>query len=633
MMLVTRHPLDPLDRAEICAAVEAVRDARPDLQRPAFVAVALKDPAKDEVVSHSAGERVERRAQVVVLERGSGRTFEAVVSLDGPALESWRRLEEVHPPVLADEFGIAIEAARADPRFLAALERRGIEDPERVQVDALAAGSFPHYPAGRRIVWALPYLRERDEQNGYGRPIENLRALIDIGSGEVIDVVDGEPVPLPTAAADYDEQAVGGYRADPKPLEIVQPDGPGFTVEGNVIRWQGWSLHAALHPVDGLVLSDLRYDGRQILYRASIAEMVVPYGEPADGHYWRSYFDAGEYGLGRMTNSLEHGCDCLGEIVYLDAVLADPAGEPQTISNAICLHEEDHGILWRHWDWYTDDTQVRRSRRLVVSSVATVGNYDYGFYWSLYQDGSIELEVKLTGIILARAVRPEDSLRHSNRVAPDLAGPHHQHLFCARLDVAVDGLANTVYETDLVRAEDPPENPYGGAMEVLSTRIESEREARRSIDPVRSRSWVVVNHQSRNAIGEPVGYKLVPYSGPVLLARPDSSVGRRAAFASAHLWVTRYAPDELHPAGDYPNLHPGGDGISAWVQADRSLVDEDIVLWHVFGTSHAVRPEDWPVMPVERIGFALKPAGFFDRNPAIDVPPPASGPHCHPKEE
>ena len=125
--------------------------------------------------------------------------------------------------------------------------------------------------------------------------------------------------------------------------------------------------------------------------------MVVPYGSPDNAHYRKNVFDVGEYGLGKLTNSLALGCDCLGSIHYLDTWISDIDGNPMCMENAICIHEEDNGILWKHWDWRTDRTEVRRSRRLVISSIATVGNYEYGLYWYFYLDGSIEFEVKATG--------------------------------------------------------------------------------------------------------------------------------------------------------------------------------------------------------------------------------------------
>ena len=139
-----------------------------------------------------------------------------------------------------------------------------------------------------------------------------------------------------------------------------------------------------------------------MIYRASIPEMVVPYGDPKF-RYWQTYFDTGEYLVGKFANSLELGCDCLGEIAYLDATVTDDTGQPRIIPNAICIHEEDFGILWKHTDIFNGSAQSRRQRRLVVSFFATVGNYDYGFYWYFYLDGTIECEIKATGVLFTSA--------------------------------------------------------------------------------------------------------------------------------------------------------------------------------------------------------------------------------------
>jgi primary-amine oxidase len=293
------------------------------------------------------------------------------------------------------------------------------------------------------------------------------------------------------------------------------------------------------------------------------------------------------------------------------------------------MHEEDYGILWKHVDMVSGRTEVRRSRRLVVSSIATVGNYEYGFYWYFYLDGSLQLEVKLTGIMSTMAVADGDAGDHASMIAPGLAAPYHQHLFNVRLDVQVDGPDNEVYEVDAVPTGAPgsPENPWGNAFGTTKTLLESELEARRDVDAARSRTWRIANPSQRNRVGEATAYKLLPGATPTLLADPTSSVGRRATFASHNLWVTPFDPDERRAAGDYPNQHHGHAGLPTWTAEDRPIVDTDIVLWHSFGVTHIPRPEDWPVMPVEYTGFTLLPAGFFDRNPALDVPP--SSDHCH----
>jgi primary-amine oxidase len=296
--------------------------------------------------------------------------------------------------------------------------------------------------------------------------------------------------------------------------------------------------------------------------------------------------------------------------------------------NVICLHEEDVGILWKHVDMHTGNVEVRRQRRMVISSISTVGNYEYGFYWYLYLDGTIELEVKLTGIMSTRAFDPEgDPPTHATVVAPGLAAPHHQHLFCVRLDLDIDGTVNEVHEVDVIADPAGDGNTFGAAFRPHTTRLDSEQQAIRMIDPSRNRSWRIVNPDVHNTLGQPVAYKLLPGAAPTLIADASSSVGRRAGFALANLWVTPYEPAERRAAGDHPNQSDGGDGLPRWTAADRSLVGTDVVVWHTFGVTHVARPEDWPVMPVERCGFSLIPSGFFDRNPTLDVPPP--GDHCH----
>ncbi len=395
-------------------------------------------------------------------------------------------------------------------------------------------------------------------------------------------------------------------------------------MDGHDVRWQKWHFRIGFTPREGVILHTISYQDqgreRPIIYRASLADMVVPYGDPRPAYYRRNAFDIGEYGVGMLANSLELGCDCLGEIRYFDAVGNDSRGQPVTLHNAICMHEEDYGLLWKHVDWRNGYTEVRRSRRLVVSFIATVGNYEYGFYWYFYQDGNLQLEVKLTGVISNGATPDGETPRWGELVAPGVYAPIHQHFFNVRLDMTVDGPDNAVYEVNTVADPAGPDNPHGNAFHAERTLLASESEAQRTIDPLSARFWTVVNRGSINRLGGPVGYKLQPGDNVLPFASSDASVIKRAAFTTKHLWVTPYEQRERYAAGDYPNQHPGGAGLPAYTAADRSIVDTDIVLWYTFGAHHIVRPEDWPVMPVSTIGFMLKPVGFFDRNPGLDVP-------------
>jgi primary-amine oxidase len=611
------HPLEPLNADEVRAAVAAVRADGRVTETALFSLVSLDEPDKGAVEAFRPGP-------------GSG-VVEAVVALPAGAVVEWTGREGMRPALLFDDSYRATIALRANPEWQEAMRRRGITDFDKVQIDPWPTGNFGNpLEEGRRIARCICFYREEPSDNGYAKPVEGVVATVDGARGEVLEVLDFGVVPLPVGRGSYLPEDNQPLRTDLRPLDIVQPEGPSFTLESNHLTWQRWSLRVSMDPLDGLVLHTIGYDDggavRPILHRASISEMVVPYGDPGPLHGWKNAFDVGEWGLGRMANSLALGCDCLGEIAYLDATFASEHGNPYVVENAICIHEEDYGILWKHQDMNAGHTEVRRSRRLVVSSISTVGNYEYGFYWYFYLDGTIQLEVKLTGIMSTQALAPGQEAAFAPEVAPGLAAPFHQHLFCARLDLAVDGPVNEAWEISAERVPTGDGNPWGNAFRQRSTRLDSELAARRDVDPAGARHWRFVNPAATNGLGRPVAYKLVPGSTPTLHAQPDSSVAQRAGFARHNLWVTPFKADERRAAGDYPNQHSGGDGLPRWTTADRPLVGTDIVAWHTFGVTHLPRPEDWPVMPVEYCGFHLAPVGFFDHNPSLDVPPPTG--HC-----
>jgi len=611
-------PLSPgeLARATEAALAEADRDAR-------VISAARREPDKRAYLAWRAGGGpVPPREAIVVLAGGAG-VEEVVVDLTGGADPVRTIVAGARPPVTPEDYEAAAACVLADARFRAALEARGIEDLDLVQVDVLPSGVFDHHlERTHRFARGVAYLRRDPLDNAYARPVEHLIAFVDLDAHRVLEVEDGAAKPLPQADGDY-RAGVVAPREDLRPFSVTQPEGVSFRVAGNAIAWHRWTLEAAIDPQEGLVLHDVRYDGRPVLYRGSCAEMIVPYGEPDPMHNWRTYFDAGEYGLGACTNSLELGCDCLGEIAYLDAHLADHAGRPRRIANAICLHEEDAGILWKHTDQATGHVEVRRGRRFVVNSMATVGNYEYAFRWYLNLDGSIELEVQLHGIVSTMALAPGERPLGSSVIDHGLAAPHHQHMFCFRLDLDVDGTANRVAEVESERVPTGEANPLGNAFRARVTPLRSEREARRDADAAAARVWRIGSASARNVHGEPTAYRLIPGHGTAtLLAQEGSSVDRRAGFARHTLWVTPYDGDERHPAGTYPYLNGAAGGLPAW-STDRPLDGEDVVLWYTIGVTHFVRPEDWPIMPVTGAGFSLQPVGFFDRNPTLDVPPPA----------
>jgi primary-amine oxidase len=619
---VADHPLELTTEDEVRRVRAALDEAGllGESVRCAFFAP--EEPPKDVVLAHRDGDAVERRFRAVLLDMATGRTVDTVVSATEGTVVSSRELDprEGQPQIIDAEFEMIEDILNASQEWLDALGRRDL-DPASVRAVPLSAGVYD-YPeeVGRRMVRAFGFHQQHERDHPWAHPVDGLVAYIDVTARTVTRVIDEQVLPVPETSGNFDDPEVTGpARTTLRPIEITQPEGPSFSVEGNRVRWENWDLRIGFNEREGLTLHQIHFDGRPIAYRASIAEMFVPYADPGGVRFWQNYFDAGEYNFARYANSLELGCDCLGEIHYLDAVIADDLGEPKTIRNAICMHEEDYGVLWKHSDLFTGSHETRRQRRMVFSYFTPIGNYDYGFYWYLYLDGTIQLEVKATGMMFTAAYTG-DGDDHRTEVAPGLGAPYHQHLFCARLDMTVDGARNAVDEVQAERVPMGPDNPYGNAFRKRSTRLTRESETGRPAAQDMARAWHVVNPEKTNAFGQPVGYALFPEGRPTLLADDASSIHARATFATRHLWVTRYDPDQRYPAGDFVNQNPGGAGLSEWVQADRDIDGQDVVVWHTFGLTHFPRTEDWPVMPVDYTGFTLKPFGFFDRNPTLDVP-------------
>jgi primary-amine oxidase len=650
--VATVHPLEPLSPEEISAAAEVVRRERtavdPSLDgaQLRFVFITLREPEKAAVRAFGTASAPvpPREAKIVLRNLATKRTAEALVSLTDDALVHYEELEGVQASITAEEFMTAEDIVRADERWRAAMRARGIEDFDLCMLDPWSSSyTKPEdHPDNGRICRPLTWVRSAPGENGYARPVEGLVVTVDLDAGVVLDVEDHGAVPLPTHPGNYTPELMGdpanvpalaSPRADLKPIEITQPEGASFTVDGHHVTWQRWDLRISFNPREGLVLHQVGYADpagipageevpvRPVLYRASLSEMFIPYADPAPTSAFKNVFDMGEYGVGWLANPLELGCDCLGEIHYFDGLVNDQDGKPETIPNAVCMHEEDFGFGWKHTDFRTGAVEVRRSRRLVISFIATVGNYEYGYFWYLYTDGTIEYEVKLSGVLSTSAYDPAGpDPEYGTKLAPGLYGAHHQHFFSVRLDMEVDGPSNRVVEVDSEPVPMGPENPTGNVWRTVRTPLTRESEAGRTVDPMRARFWRVENTERVNGVGDPTAYKLLPGENTVPMQHPEGLFGRRGAFARKHLWVTPFAEREQFAGGEYPNQHPGGQGLPAWTAQDRAIDGEDLVVWYGFCAHHVVRPEDWPVMPVHHIGFKLKPSGFFDGNPALDLP-------------
>ena len=613
------HPLDPLDNAEIGVAVETVRAAKKLPEGVFFPYVALKEPPKAEVLAWKQGKAFRREAFITVYDRTANLLADTVIDLKKGRVVSWTPRPGEQPNVMLEEFDKFPAVVKADPAWRAAMQKRGL-DPDTVWVDLWAPGpmSEAESASGKRLLRGLSYAT-KGNTNAYAHPVEGVVAILDANDRKVVQLIDTGVVPVSSAPGDFDPASVPAERPGLKPLVISQPDGPSWTRDGHGIRWQGWDFRFALHPREGPVLYQVMFGGRSVLYRASLSEMLVPYGDPDSNWSFRNAFDEGEYGIGRMAGPLVAGADAPANASFIDAEFADDLGKTYKLERALALYERDGGVLWKHLDMINQRSESRRARELVLTFVATISNYDYQLSWVFRQDGTLAMESGLTGIMLAKGVGSGTHNHHAHLVAPGVAAPHHQHFFVFRLDFDVDGPANTVVEHSVRAAPPGPDNPLSNSMLMEEVPVRRESEGARDLDLSAARKWRVLSARRRNELGEPTGYALLAGENSRPYLGEDSPVRRKGRFIEHHLWVTAHDDEELYAAGRYPNQGAPDKGLPEWRKKDRPLEGRDVVLWYNFGVTHIPRPEDWPVMPVHQAGFKLAPSGFFSRNPALDI--------------
>ncbi len=618
------HPLDLLTVTEIKTTVAIIRQNKNLSDVARFANISLQEPQKSEVLEFKAGQAFKREAFVVVLEPKLNKTYEAVVDLKASKLNSWKEIAGVQPALVNEEYELLETITKADPRWQEAMKKRGLTNFDEIKIDGWAAGNLSEKErlAGARLMRGLSYYKGKN-RNFYASPIEGVLVTANLNTRKVVDLIDTGVVPVPKANWDFDEQAVGKLRTAPKMLKILQPNGKSFQINGNEISWQKWKFRYMMHPREGLVLYLVSYEDegiRPILYRASLSEMAVPYADTDPTWAFRNAFDIGEYRIGLLTNSLDLGKEVPENAVLLDAVFADDAGEPYVQKRAIAIYEKDDGMLWKHYDYVSGQKEVRRSRNLVMTFNAAIGNYDYGFSWVFHQDGTLQVQADLTGIMLVKASADPTSDRFGHIVANDLLATHHQHFFTFRLDMDVDSQANSAYEMNTLALPMGQDNPKGNAFVMEEMPLATETDAMRDMDMKQNRKWKIVNTDQKNALGGAIGYALIPGENSLLYASQQSSVRQRAGFTSHPFWVTQYKPGEMYAGGDYPNQGKPGQGLPKWVSDNESLEGKDLVLWYTMGVTHIPRPEEWPIMSVHKAEFKLVPTGFFSKSPAMDVP-------------
>ena len=516
--LAKAHPLDPLNKTEINTAIEVLKKANlvtPDTLFPYFM---LNEPPKLEVLKNAS---IKRQAFVERFERKESKLYEIIVDLKDKKILSNKEIKNAKPSVMLSEFDAAPPIVKADPRFREAMARRGVTNLDDIAVDVWAYGSpDDDHSKSARLLRAITYFKGKGK-NFYARPIDGLTFIVNMDEKKVEKVIDTEVYPIPPQASELDAKSLGPQRKGLKPLKISQPRGVSFTTNGNQVTWQNWRFRYTMHPREGLVIYLVEYNDhgkwRSIMYRGSLSDMMVPYGHPDQHWTYRNAFDEGEYGIGRYSGPLRAGAEVPENSKLFDATFVDDFGKPYVTKNAVAIYERDGGLLWKHFDMYNSGNFVRRSRELVIGFITTISNYDYGLNWVFKEDGSIEVEAQLTGIMLAKGSKiasmsshehTSDDMKFGHLVAPNVVAPHHQHFFNFRLDMDVDGLENSVEELNTAAVTDRAINVAGNVFTMTGTPLKTELEAARNLDFKAQRKWRIFNPTSKNSLGYDAGFIL-----------------------------------------------------------------------------------------------------------------------------
>ena len=623
------HPLDPLSANEYAQTLQILRAAGHVNKDSRFSSLDVVDPPKSSVLAWRPGQSFSRSAFAVI--RHGPQTFEAVVDLTDASVTSWTEIEGIQPSLLLEEFlGVGETLARSQD-FVAALATRGFTLDE-VFCAPMSLGNYgiPEHE-GRRLIKSPCFALA--DVSPFNRPIEGLWAIVDLDTRNVVDIVDEAVIPVSDAPAALDGPSIASDRPPLKPVMLHQPNGTNVTLRGHVVEWDNWTFHYRMEKRSGLVISTVSYrDGntdRPVLYQGAVSELFVPYMDPNGAWYSRTFMDGGEYGFGANATPLTPGFDCPTTGLLLDALVPDDLGEPFVAEDAICIFERNLGDpAWRHYDNVLGGGfEGRRAVELVTRMGATIGNYDYFIDWVLTQDGRVRGRIGATGFDGLKGVNAqsmadagaEAETMYGTLVAPGLVATNHDHFFSIRLDVDVDGTHNSlsVDRLQTVAFDGPRKSGW-----VVDSRIaKTEQDALINYDPSRPASWRIINPDAEGPVGNTPGYILKPGNSVAYsLLSLDDSPQQRAGFTRHQLWVTPQVADERYAAGMYVNQSEGGLGLPAWIKANRSIQDTDIVLWYTAGFHHVPRTEDFPIMPSAWHEFELAPFNFFDRNPALDVP-------------
>jgi primary-amine oxidase len=627
------HPMDALTPAEIATTVKLLTEANRVDSNTRYPAITLNEAPKEAIRKWKPGDAFTREAFVIL--RKNGDTYEAAVDLTNKKVTSFILKPGAEPSIMDAEWNTARDKFMADPRFKAAMAKRGIKDLKTVFCTPNSAGTFPGDGLEGKRILKVPCFSNVDKLHpSLARPIEGLMGVVDTETGAVLDVIDREAVALPPTPAGYGEQ-LPKPRAATKPIAMIAPRGPNIQLDGNLeIKWDRWSMHARADKRAGVILSLVRFDDgkkqRDIAYQMNISEMFVPYMSPDPEWSYRSFMDAGEFGLGYLMSAMKPGVDCPPNAIFTELTFPNDVGGTFTRDHALCIFERATGDpAWRHYSSGRKSVNGIPQVELVVRHIPTLGNYDYVVDYVFSPQGNITLRVGATGFDAIKSTAAKDmesptalaDTSYGAMIAPYTVAINHDHYFNFRLDLDVDGPQNALVRDAFIPGPAKDKTSRKSLWTLKTQRYTAEGPVVPDHMATGGETWRVTNPNENSALKFNPSYWLDLHHTPTSILDGQDPPQMRAGFTAQTLWVSKNRAEQKWAAGLYPNLSTKDEGLPAFVAKAEPITNDDLVVWYTMGFRHAPRPEDFPILPTFWHEMTLRPAFFFDMDPSMTFNP------------
>lgn len=641
---VPHHPLDPLTIQEF-NKVQTILSTHPLFKSSSSYtlnSIALEEPEKELVLKWKKGDPLlPRKASVIALVKGV--IYTLTVDLSTSQVTNLQTgSTSGYPTMTIEDMVGVLDVPLKNIEFNRTITQRGVNIADLACLPISSGWYGTPVEENRRLIKVQCYSR-KGTVNFYMKPIEGLTVLVDMDRKEVVAISDnGQNIPVANGIDTdyrYSIQKLNGELRLVNPISLEQPKGPSFTIDGHLVKWANWEFHLKADPRAGIIISQAKVRDpdtsklRNVIYKGFTSELFVPYMDPTDGWYFKTYMDAGEYGFGLQAMPLDPLNDCPRNAYYMDGVFTSADGTPYVQPNMICIFERYAGdIAWRHAECPITDmkiTEVRPKVTLVVRMAAAVANYDYIMDWEFQMDGLIRAKVGLSGILMVKGTTydninqiPDQEDLYGTLLSENIIGVIHDHFITYYLDMDIDGSDNSFVKVNIKKQETSPgESPRKSYLKAVRNVAKTEKEAQIRLKLYDPSEFHVVNPFKKTRVGNPVGYKLVPGATAASLLDHEDPPQKRAAFTNNQIWVTPYNKSEQWAGGLYVYQSRGDDTLQVWSNRDRPIENKDIVLWYTVGFHHIPCQEDYPIMPTVSSSFDLKPVNFFERNPILRMPP------------